>query len=81
MTQVFLLVKATFLIMGYNFILFQTLNYTLKRLGDTEKVVSWKSKDLSTEKVTTPTTTYNSLSPSVKWYKNSNFCLIFKRNC
>ena len=60
------MVKATFLIMGYNFILFQTLNYTLKRLGDTEKVVSWKSKDLLTKKLTAPTTTDNSLSPCVK---------------
>ena len=66
MTQVFLLVKAAFLIMGYNFILFQTLNYTLKRLGDTEKVVSWKSKGLLTKKLTTPTTTDNSLPPCVK---------------
>ena len=23
----------------------------------------------------------NSLSPSIKWYEDSNFCLIFKRNC
>ena len=53
----------------------------LKSLGDTEKVVSWKSKGLLTEKLTTPTTTDNSLSPSMKWYKNSKFCLIFKGNC
>ena len=45
------------------FLTFQMLCYTLKRLGDTEKVLSWKSKRLSTEKGTTPTTTYNSLSP------------------
>ena len=37
----------------------QRLYYTLKRLGDTEKVVSWKSKGLSTKKLTTPTTTDN----------------------
>ena len=42
------------------------LHYTLKRLGDTEKIVSWKSKVLSTGKLTTPTTTDNSLSPSIK---------------
>ena len=58
------------------YLIFQTLYYTLKRLGDTEKVVSWKSKGLSTEKLTTPTTTNDSLSPSVKWYRNSSFCLI-----
>ena len=44
----------------------------------TEKVVSWKSKDLSAEKRTAPTTTDNSLFPSIKWHENSNFCLIFK---
>ena len=46
-----------------------------------EKVVSWKSKDLSTENLTTPTTTDDSISPSIKWYKNSNFCSIFKGSC
>ena len=49
----------------------------IKRLDDTEKIVSWKSKDLSAEKLTTPTTTNNSLSPSIKWYGDSNICLLF----
>ena len=55
--------------------------YTLKRLGDTGKVVSWKPKGLLTVKLTTPTTTDNSLSLSIKWCKNSSNCLIFKENC
>ena len=46
----------------------------MKRLGDTAKLAS-------TEKLTTPTTTDNSLSPSIKWYENSNFCLIIIGNC
>ena len=50
------------------------LYYTLKRLGDTEKMLSWKGKGLSSEEFTSPTTTYNCLSPSIKWYDNSNFC-------
>ena len=29
-----------------NYVIFQSLYYTLKRLGDTEKIVSWKSKGL-----------------------------------
>ena len=33
---------------------------------------------LSAEKFTTPTTTDNSLSPSIKWYRNSDFSLVFK---
>ena len=63
------------------YLILQPLYYTLKRLGDTTKVVSWKSKRLSTKKCTTPTTTDNSLSLSFKWYENSNFCLIFKGSC
>ena len=31
--------------------------------------------------LTTPTTTDNSLSPSIKWYTDSNFCLVFKGIC
>ena len=57
------------------------LYYTSKRLADTEKIVSWKPKGLSTEKRTTPTTNNNSLSPSVRWYKKSNFCFMFKESC
>ena len=44
----------------------QPLCYTLKRLGDSEKVVPWKCNGLSTEKLTAPTTTDNNLSPSIK---------------
>ena len=64
--QVFLLVKATLSMMEHN-LEFQTLYYTLKRIGYTEKIISWKSNGLSAEKLTTPTTTTdNSLSPSIK---------------
>ena len=62
-------------------VILQPLYYTLKRLDNTENVVLRKSKGLSTEKLTTTTTTNNSLSPSVKWYKDSNFCLMFKGSC
>ena len=41
----------------------QPLYYTLKRLGDTDIAVSWKSEGLPTEKHTTPTTSDTSLSP------------------
>ena len=59
------------------YLIFQTVYYTLKRLGNTEKVISWRSS----EQPTTPTTTDNSLSPSVNWYGDSNFCLSFKGSC
>ena len=58
----------------------QLLYYTFKKTGNTQKVVSWKSKSLSAEKRTTPTSTNNNLFPSIKWYENSNLCLIFKVN-
>ena len=64
-----------------NYLILQPLYYTLKRVGDTEKVVSWKSKGFSTKKLTTPTTTGYTLSPPINWYKNSKFCLIFKGSC
>ena len=50
------------------YLILQPLYYTLKRLRNTEKVVSWKSIDLSTKKLTAPTSTDNSFSPSIKWY-------------
>ena len=54
------------------------LHCTLKRLDDTEKVVSWKCKGLSAEKIPSHNTTDNSLSPSISWNGNSNFCISFK---
>lgn len=56
------------------YLIFQPLYCTLKRLVDTEKVVSEKSKGLPPEIFTASTTTDNNLSPSVKWYENPNFC-------
>ena len=52
-----------------------------KTLGESEKVVSRNSKCLSAEKLTIPTTTDNSLSTSIRWYRDSNFCLVFKGSC
>ena len=36
---------------------------------------------MSAKKLTTSTTTSNSLSPLFKLFQNSNFCLIFKESC
>ena len=33
---------------------------------------------MSAEKLTTPTTTDNNLSPKIKWHEDSKFCLVFK---
>ena len=50
----------------------------MKRLDDTTKVVSWKSRGLSTENITTSTTADSIFSPSIRCYEDSNFYLIFK---
>ena len=58
--------------------LLQPLYETLKRLGNTEKVVSWRYKGWLTKKLTASTTTGNSFLRSVNQYGDSSFCLIFK---
>ena len=63
------------------YLIFQPLYYTLKNLADTKEFILWRSKGLSTEKLTAPITADNSLYPSIEWYENSNFCLIFKASC
>ena len=55
------------------YLILQPHFYIVKRLGDTEKVASWKSLDLSAEKLTTPTATDKSLSPLITWNKVSIF--------
>ena len=52
----------------------------MKRLGNTEKAVSWKSKRFSDEKITSTSTNDKTLFPSIEWYENSNF-YIFKESC
>ena len=56
------------------------LYYTLKRLADTEKLVSKKSKGLLTEKLTIPTTSGNSTSPSINWYRDSKVSCLKQKN-
>ena len=74
MIQVFLSAKVTFLIMEVSFILYI---YYILRLTSAGNVTAWISKGLSTENFVTPTTSNNSLSATVKWYEDSNFCLVF----
>ena len=55
---------------------FQTPYYSLKRIAYTGK-----SKGLSAKKLATATATDSSLSPSIKWYRNLDFCFVFKESC
>ena len=36
---------------------------------------------MSAKNLPTATTTDNSLSPSIKWDRDSNFCFLFNRSC
>ena len=81
MTQVFLLVKVFFNDRAQLYLIIQTLYYALKSLGDTQRVVSCKSKGLSPKEITTSTTTGNSLSPSINWYGDSSSSLSFNESC
>ena len=74
MIQVFLSAKVTFLIMEVSFMLYI---YYILRLTSAGNVTAWISKGLSNENFVTPTTSNNSLSATVKWYEDSNFCLVF----
>ena len=63
------------------YLIFQPLYYISKTLSNSEKVILWKSKGLSTEKLTTLFHTDKNLSLTIKWHEDSKFCLIFKRSC
>ena len=63
------------------YLTFQPIFYTLKNLGNPETIVLWKFKGLLVKKLNTPSTTENLPSPSISWYANSNFCLVFKGSC
>ena len=36
---------------------------------------------MAVKELTNSNTTNNSLSPSIKWYRDSNFCLVFEERC
>ena len=56
------------------YLIFHTFYNSFRRILITVKVISWESKDLSSESVVTP---HNNLSATVKWYRN----LVFKGSC
>ena len=60
---------------------FPPLCYTLKTLSNSENLISWKSKGLSTEKIPSSFITANSFSPTIKFHEDSKFCVIFKLSC
>ena len=51
-----------------NYLVFQPINRYFKVIASTDYVSSWKSKGLSTENITPPTTSDNSLAPTLSYY-------------
>ena len=53
-----LFISQSYIVIGEEqlFLILQLLYYTLKTLGNTEKIVSWKSKAFSDQELTTPAT-------------------------
>ena len=81
LTQVFLFVKVTSIMMEHNFI--QYFNCSIihsKKQEILKKLYHENLKVCQPKNVLPPTSTNNNLFPSIKWYENSNLCLIFKVN-
>ena len=52
-----------------NYLIFQPLNKYFKLITNTDYVSSWKSKGLSSESFKPPTTSDNSLTPALNYYR------------
>ena len=51
-----------------NYLVFQPMYRYFKMITNTDYISSWKSKGLSAETIKPPTTSDNSLAPSVSYY-------------
>ena len=51
-----------------NYLVFQPISKYFKVIANTDYVSSWKSKELSAENITPPTTSDNSLAPTLSYF-------------
>ena len=67
-----------------NYLVFQPISRHFKIIANTDYVSSWKSKGLSAENITQPTTSNNSLTPLLSYYgylnENKIYWKLFKTN-
>ena len=63
-----------------NYLVFQPMYRYFKMITNTETISSWKSKGLSNESIKPPTTSDNSLAPSLNYYGNK-IRVKFARSC
>ena len=63
-----------------NYLVFQPINKYFKVITNKKYISSWKSKGLSDESIKLPTTSDNSLSPLIDYFRNK-IRLKFKGDC
>ena len=57
------------------------LNISTASLYNTYSLTGIEKKGSSSETIVTTIMADNSHSPTIKWYRNVNFCFVFKRSC
>ena len=60
-----------------NYLVFQPINKYFKVITNTDYISSWKSKGLSAESIKPPTTSDNSLTPTLSYYGTKNKSKIY----
>ena len=65
---------------GQNYLVFQPVTWYFKLIGNTNIISSWKSKTLSAETIKPPTTSDNSLTPTLS-YSGTKTKLKFTGSC
>ena len=64
-----------------NYLVFQPINKYFKVITNTDYVSSWKSKGLSAETIKPPTTSDNSLTPTISYYYAAKIRVKFTGSC
>ena len=64
-----------------NYLIFQPIARYFKFINNTDYILSWKSKGLSAETIKPPTTSDNSLTPTINYYYASKVRVKFTGSC
>ena len=64
-----------------NYLIFQPIVRYFKFVNNTDYISSWKSKGLSAETIKPPTTSDNSLTPTINYYYASKVRVKFTGSC
>ena len=64
-----------------NYLVFQPIVRYFKSVNNTDYISSWKSKGLSPESIKPPTTSDNSITPTINYYNASKVRVKFTGSC